>query len=68
MFGAFPQGKRIRPCKQSMQIKQQQRVATGRKSVFIDPNPRKEREMLDKYGNVINPKTKEIIRKAEENK
>ncbi len=51
---------------------QQQRVSeqskSGGKSTFIDPNPRRERETLDKYGNVIDPRTKQIIKKAEDNK
>ena len=39
-------------------------VGGGQKSTFIDPNPRREREMLDKDGNVIDPRTKQIIRRA----
>ena len=41
---------------------------SGRPRVVIDPNPRKERERLDKDGNIIDPRTKEIIKKAEDNK
>ena len=32
--------------------------------VVISPNLIREKEMLDKFGNVIDPKTKQIIRKA----
>ncbi len=47
-----------------MQIHTHERVAGPNKSgVVIDPNPKKEREVLDRDGNVINPRTKEIIRK-----
>jgi hypothetical protein len=51
-----------------MQIKQREHVASTKKSVFIDPNPRKEREMLDRDGNVIDPRTKQIIRRKEDEK
>ena len=44
---------------------QETRVGTQR-STFIDPNPVRVREMLDKDGNVIDPRTKQIIRKADE--
>jgi hypothetical protein len=36
--------------------------------VTIAVNLKKEREMLDKDGNVINPITKQIIKKMEDNK
>lgn len=49
-----------------MQINQ--RGGNTKKTVFIDPNPRKEKEVLDKHGNVIDPRTKQIIKTAEENK
>ena len=51
-----------------MQINNNQRSGTSKRSVFIDPRPRKESEMLDKAGNVIDPKTKVIIKTAEQNK
>ena len=35
-----------------------------KRRVGIDPNPVRIKEMLDKDGNVINPVTKEIIKKA----
>jgi hypothetical protein len=41
-------------------------VSQGERRTFISPHPRKEREMLDKDGNVINPITKQIIKRAEE--
>lgn len=41
--------------------------SSGRVSVSISSNPRKEKEMLDKDGNVINPRTKQIIRPASQN-
>ena len=34
--------------------------------VVISPNLIREKEMLDKFGNVIDPRTKQIIRKAEQ--
>lgn len=52
-----------------MQINQNHKVVgSSQRSVIIDPNPKKEREMLDKDGNVIDPRTKQIIKKAEDNK
>ena len=33
--------------------------------VSISPNPHREREVLDRDGNVIDLKTKQIIKKAE---
>ena len=51
-----------------MKIQNQTRVVTSnKKSVFIDPNPVRVREMLDRDGNVIDPRTKQIIKKAEDN-
>jgi hypothetical protein len=53
-----------------MQIKTQERIVggQGQKRTFVDPNPRKEKEMLDRDGNVIDPRTKQIIKKVEDNK
>lgn len=51
-----------------MKINTNERAGSSEKSTFIDPNPKREREMLDKHGNVIDPRTKQIIRKAEDNK
>ena len=39
---------------------------TIKRKIGIDPNPVKTREMLDRDGNIINPVTKEIIRRANE--
>jgi hypothetical protein len=49
-----------------MQIKHTERIV-GRpeSSVTISSNPKREREFLDKQGNVIDFKTKQIIKKAE---
>lgn len=50
-----------------MKIQTQQRVISSDKPrVSIDPNPRREREMLDKDGNVIDFRTKQIIRRKGE--
>jgi len=38
----------------------------NKKTVFIDPNPVRVREMLDANGNVIDFRTKQIIRKADQ--
>ncbi len=43
-----------------------ERQVNVKKSVTIDPNPRKEKEMIDRDGNVIDPRTKQIIRKNNE--
>lgn len=49
-----------------MQIKVTERVApTKSSSVVVSVNPKRESETLDKAGNVINPRTKQIIRKFE---
>jgi len=39
-----------------------------RSGVTIDPRPKITREMLDRDGNVIDPRTKQIIKRAEDNK
>ncbi len=41
---------------------------TIKRRIGIDPNPRKTREMLDRDGNVIDPVTKQVIRKNNEDK
>ena len=52
-----------------MKIQTRERIIGGsNKSTFIATNLRKEREMLDRNGNVIDPRSKQIIRKAEDNK
>lgn len=33
-------------------------------STVISANPKKEKEMLDKFGNVIDPRTKQVIKQA----
>lgn len=51
-----------------MQINTTEKVlvpAQKRGRVVISTNPVREREMLDIDGNVIDPRTKRIIRKAE---
>ena len=51
-------------------IKETEKIAgpSKRISVVISPNPKREREMFDIDGNIIDFKTKQIIRKAEDNK
>lgn len=50
-----------------MKIQTQERtVQPTQRRTFIDPNPVRVREMLDKDGNVIDPRTKQIIRRADE--
>lgn len=49
-----------------MKIHQEQERQIAKPSTFIDPNPIRVREMLDKAGNVIDPRTKQIIRKNDE--
>jgi hypothetical protein len=41
-------------------------VGKSENSVTISSNPKREREFLDKNGNVINPRTKQIIKRAEQ--
>ena len=49
-----------------MQIKQTERTISKKESnVVISSNPVRIREMLDKNGNVIDPRTKQIIKRAE---
>jgi len=47
-----------------IQIKEREGVINKGNTV-ISSNLVRESEMLDRYGNVINPRTKQIIRKAE---
>lgn len=49
-----------------MEIRIQEKIATKGGGVVIDTNIRKESEKLDKNGNVIDPRTKEIIRSVNE--
>lgn len=48
-----------------MKIHNNERPVSNRPAVTIDPNPRRERELLDKDGNVIDPRTKQIIKMNE---
>lgn len=49
-----------------MKIQNQERtINRSSRSTFVDPHPHKEREMLDKDGNVIDPRTKQIIKKID---
>jgi len=50
-----------------MNINQNNRIGQIKKSTFVDPNPIRVRETLDKSGNVIDPRTKQIIRLAKDN-
>ncbi len=43
-----------------------ERSGVTKKSVVIAPNLRKESVFLDKFGNVINPRTKQIIQNNQE--
>lgn len=47
-------------------MKPKEQSAPKKPSVVIDPNPKREREFLDASGNIIDPKTKQIIKKYEE--
>ena len=48
-----------------MQIETKERII-GRGNTVISPSPKKEREMLDKEGNIIDPRTKQIIKRVNE--
>lgn len=53
-----------------MRIQTQEKVIAPTQQgggTFISMNPKRERELLDKFGNVIDPRTKQIIKKAEAN-
>ena len=50
-----------------MQIQNTERIVGKQESsVTISSNPKREREFLDKQGNVIDPRTKQVIKKAEQ--
>jgi hypothetical protein len=52
-----------------IQTQEQKQVVTNtRPSVVIGANLKRESERLDKDGNIIDPRTKQIIKTAEENK
>jgi len=54
-----------------MKIQTRERVigaaSQGNSSTVISANPVREREMLDRHGNVIDPRTKQIIKRAQDN-
>jgi len=50
----------------NLQVAEQNKKVTSGGRVSVDPNPVRVREMLDAEGNVIDPRTKVILKKVNE--